>query len=561
MKEFPGAAASGGIAVGRACLLRQETPDAAAHTGPGSATVWHAARQAALAELQALYETTAAADRSAAEIFLAHSELLQDEELDEMICDDIQNGTDALTAVNEAFRTLAELLRASKSDRNAQRAADMEDLRQRCARLLCGSAAADALPDGAVLVAHTILPSDVARFGAEKLSGIVTEEGSATSHFVILARGFGIPVVIVPVGTAAFISDNAALIVDGSAGRVIADPSPEQIAEAAPKAGLFRSRRAASLRYKNRPAVTADGERVLLGINIAGEMPVNPGQYDFVGLMRTEFLYLDAGRLPTEDEQFAVYRQILARQSGGQPLTLRTLDIGGDKTAPCLPLPAEANPFLGKRALRLCFDSPELFKTQLRAALRASAFGKLQIMFPMVGSLDDFRRAKAIVCEAMQELRDARIPFDESVRLGIMIEIPSIAMLADLAAREVDFASIGTNDLCQYFCAADRMNPDVAAYYQSLSPAFLRLLKQIITAFDQEGKEISMCGELAGDARLSALLYGLGLRKFSMESQALPAVKDSLSHITVPVAAGLAERCLAADTQAQVNEILDAASH
>ena len=299
-----------------------------------------------------------------------------------------------------------------------------------------------------------------------------------------------------------------------------------------------------------------DGTRIEIGLNIGSAEETGALRTcDFVGLFRTEFLYMQTERLPDEEEQFAAYRRVLA-DAAGKPVTLRTLDIGGDKTLPHLPLPHEENPFLGCRALRLCLREKELFYTQLRAALRASVFGNLWLMFPMVGTPDDIRAAKSAVLEAQRMLEYRGLPYDPKVRVGIMIEIPSIAMVADKAAQECDFASVGTNDLCQYLHAADRMNPQTEAYYQSLSPAMFKTLRMIFDAFNTAGKPVSVCGELAGNPLAAPALAGLGLKKFSMNASSVASVKRALSRFSLDECKAIAEQVCAQDTQADVVQLL-----
>ena len=297
-----------------------------------------------------------------------------------------------------------------------------------------------------------------------------------------------------------------------------------------------------------------------IGLNIGSDASWPEGNsYSFIGLFRTEFLYMERDTLPSEDEQTTAYRGVL-EHAAGRPVTLRTLDIGGDKTLPALPLPKEENPFLGCRALRLSLNHRDLFLAQLRAALRASVHGPMQIMFPMVGSLEDLRAGKAALEEAKAQLTARGVPFDPNVPVGIMVEIPSIAMLADEASRECDFASVGTNDLCQYLFAADRMNPLTAEYYQSFSPAMFRVLSAVFDAFHRAGKPVSVCGEMAGDPEAAPVLLGLGLRKFSMNASAIPAVKRALRNIALDEAETLARAVCAAGTQAEVRELICYAS-
>jgi phosphotransferase system enzyme I (PtsI) len=274
-----------------------------------------------------------------------------------------------------------------------------------------------------------------------------------------------------------------------------------------------------------------------------------------VGLFRTEFLYMGRDTLPMEDEQFEVYKRVLQRY-GSRPVTLRTLDIGGDKTLDCMELPREDNPFLGNRALRLCFTQPELFKTQLRACLRASVFGNLWLMLPMVGSIDDIRRAKAVIAEVKTELDAQGIAYSKDLKVGIMIEIPAIAMIADLAVKEVDFASIGTNDLCQYLTAVDRLNPAVSSYYQTYHPGLFRIIGTVVHHFNQAGKPICICGEMGGNILAAPVLIGMGMRKLSMGFASIAGIKRTLAGLTIAKAEELAGIVINLSTAAEVEAYL-----
>ncbi|NLG41022.1 MAG: phosphoenolpyruvate--protein phosphotransferase, partial [Chloroflexi bacterium] len=304
--------------------------------------------------------------------------------------------------------------------------------------------------------------------------------------------------------------------------------------------------------YLDKIPLVASGERYSIGLNVGSTDPDENFKYvDFVGLFRTEFVYMGSEHMPTEQEQFDAYKRVLANAMGN-PVTLRTLDIGGDKTLRYMVMPKEENPFLGNRALRLCLDHIDMFKTQLRAALRASAFGPLQIMFPMVGTIDDIRAAKAVVNEVKEDLRTKGIAFDEKILIGIMIEIPSIGLIADMAAKEVDFASVGTNDLTQYLHAVDRMNPAITSHYQSMSPSMFRILGRIFAEFNKAGKPISVCGELAGDHLGALVMFGLGLRKFSMNAANISRVKRTLSLFTLEETEDIAKKVQGLSTEAEV---------
>ena len=346
--------------------------------------------------------------------------------------------------------------------------------------------------------------------------------------------------------------------VDALEGLLIADPAPEQKELFARKREEFLARRAEEKKFLGAKPVMADGTVIPVALNVgsASDQELEGEKYtDGVGLFRTEFIYMGKEQLPTEDEQYEIYKKIL-QKFGDRPVTLRTLDIGGDKKLQCMELPVEENPFLGNRALRLCFQKPEVFLTQLRAALRASVHGNLWIMFPMVGSLDDIRRAKEFVREAKAQLDKEGVPYSPDVKLGIMIEIPSIALIADLAAQEVDFASIGTNDLIQYSTAVDRMNPEVSKYYQSYHPGVFRLIGMAVEAFNKAGKPISVCGEMGGDPLAASVLVGLGMNKLSMGLASVARMKKVLSGLTMEKARHMARLARTLPTAADVEAAL-----
>lgn len=487
-------------------------------------------------ELTALYDRMCAEDADKAKIFRAHRELLEDEEILEEIREAVcMEHMTPDSAVSKVYTEFAELLAGVEDPLIAERAADLKDVRDRLLRLLSGQEGCElsAFSEDVILIARDLLPSDTATMDRTHIKGILTETGGANSHSAILARSYGIPAILGIPEVTKEIPAKAMVAMDALTGEVFVDPGEERQTAILEKMREFTVKKEAEQTFRNRPAITKDGTEIKIGINIGSpEFDAPTGQYDFIGLFRTEFLYMEGTELPEEDKQFEAYRQAVQR-AAGRPVTLRTLDIGGDKTLPYMELPKEENPFLGKRAVRLCFTEKELFLTQLRAALRASAYGPLQIMFPMIGSMEDIRRAKGFVEEAKKQLREKNQTFDEQIRIGIMIEIPAIALMADLAAEEVDFASIGSNDLTQYVCAADRMNPEVAEYYRSDSPAMLRLLKYVFEEFTKRGKEISVCGEMAGNPETARVLVGLGARKLSMSSWSIAGVKAMLSGISL----------------------------
>jgi phosphotransferase system enzyme I (PtsI) len=414
------------------------------------------------------------------------------------------------------------------------------------------------LSEPVIIAAQDLMPSDTASLDRNKALALITEKGGMTSHTAIIARSYGIPTVFGIHGLLDAVKHGQLAVVNADEGKVILDPEAEIAAEYEKKHDAFRRDKQDAEKYLLKEARTADGEKIDIGLNISGVTADELSAAacaDSVGLFRTEFLYLGRDTLPDEDEQFSAYKKVL-ECFWERPVILRTLDIGGDKQLSNMKFAREENPFLGNRALRFCFSNPDIFKTQLRAALRASVYGNMWLMLPMVNSIDDIRRAKEIITSLKEELEEEEKPFGQ-FKTGIMIEIPSIALLADYAAREVDFASIGSNDLCQYLCAADRMNSEVEPYYQSYHPAMFKLIKEVTSAFTQYGKPVSICGELAGDSLAVPVLAGLGLRKFSMGAASVAAVKRTLCSITVKRAREIADKVLECTTAEEVKRELE----
>jgi phosphotransferase system enzyme I (PtsI) len=334
------------------------------------------------------------------------------------------------------------------------------------------------------------------------------------------------------------------IILDALEGTIIIEPDKKTLGSYTAKVQGYKKQQAKHAAFLDKKAVTTDGVDIEIHLNIGSPECTELESASFVdgvGLFRSEFLFMNSPNLPTEDEQFAAYCKVLI-QFGEKPVILRTFDIGGDKHLESFPLPVEQNPFLGNRALRFCFSRQDIFHTQLRAALRASAAGNLQIMFPMVGNMEDIHKAKKALESAKEELRREKIPFQENIKIGIMIEIPAIALIADMAAKEVDFASIGTNDLCQYALAVDRLNPAVAPWYQSCHPAMFRLIRTVVQEFSKQGKPVSVCGEMASDPFCAVALVGIGIRKLSMNAGALGEVKKTISRMCSTEMAEIAER-------------------
>ncbi len=557
---------SGGYAVCRAFLHIPFTPvidDAPLHPGAEDAAVedFFASRETASKELGAIAQRLSQTNPAQAAIFSAHREIVNDIGAEEEILFRIkEEHKHPSRAVEEAFEMMAQMLADVDDPLIRERVSDMYDVKLRLLRCLEGLPERDLsrLEEPVVLVAHDLFPSDTATLDPKRVLAIVTEVGGATCHTAILARSFEIPAVLGVPGALTHISHGDLLAVDAVKGVVLLDPSEEEQAQFL----TLRERHQKELdmlrKYLDHASELLDGTHVEVELNIGSvdEQEIKAAAYtDGVGLFRTEFLFLGRKTLPTEEEQFIAYKRVLER-FGERPVTIRTLDVGGDKQPECIPIAPEQNPFMGNRALRLCFERPELMHTQLRACLRAGVYGNLWLMFPMVGSMDDIRRAKAMVTRAQEELEREGIPFSRTVKVGIMIEIPSIALMAKAVAREVDFASIGTNDLTQYTLAVDRMNPAVAQYYQNYHPGLLSLIGSVAEHFVEAGKPLAVCGELGGDPLAAAVLIGMGIRRLSMGSSSVARIKRLLSGLTAQKAEELFHTALSFTTANEVEQYL-----
>ncbi|MBO7742719.1 phosphoenolpyruvate--protein phosphotransferase [Paenibacillus sp. MWE-103] len=531
--RLSGIAASPGIAIAKAYRLRQDrfVPSADKAADPGAEKErLDAAVAAAKTELEGIRAMTEAKMGAAkAEIFEAHLLLLDDPDLIDGILERIDNdGATAEYALHETANGFVELLLAMDNELLRARAADVRDVAGRIMSRLRGLdyAAASAISEPCVLIAEDLTPSDTAQLNADYVLGFVTEIGSRTSHSAIMARSLEIPAIVGAGAAAGGIETGATVIMDAVEGTVIVRPREDELAAYRARKADYDARQAELRKLLHEPSVSKDGHRVELAANIGSVedlQKVLANGAEGVGLFRTEFLYMGRGALPTEEEQFQVYKHVLERMEG-KPVVIRTLDIGGDKELPYMKLPAESNPFLGLRAVRLCLDRPDLFRTQLRALLRASVHGQLKIMFPMIAVASELRAAKQLLEEEKAKLTAEGRAVAEGIEVGIMIEVPAAALAADTLAKEADFFSIGTNDLIQYTMAADRMNENVAYLYQPCHPAILRLIRMVIAAAKREGKWVGMCGEMAGDRTAIPILLGLGLHEFSMSaSSILPA--------------------------------------
>jgi phosphotransferase system enzyme I (PtsI) len=467
------------------------------------------------------------------EILEAHIEFLGDPQIREDVLGKItverKNVNDA---VIEVIQAAVEVFKSMDDDYMSARAADIEDIGNRIVKNLSPVKEVIGQIDeaGTIIIAEDLAPSDTISMDTTKVVGFATQIGGKTSHAAIIAKSRRIPAVVGCGEDLKLVQDGDMLIVDGQAGSIIIHPDEETIKE-------FETKRAAWLReldmlrsIKDIPAKTIDGTEIHLLANIADASEMeNALGFGAMGsgLFRTEFLFLGRNDFPSEEEQLEFYKAV-ALKAKGKPVTVRTLDIGGDKKLPYFNFPDEQNPFLGYRAIRLCLDRKDIFIAQLKAILRASAFGKLKIMFPMIATVNEIRAAKAILKEAMQELTDQHISFDRNIKTGIMIEIPSAAVIADLLAKEVDFFSIGTNDLTQYTLAVDRLNEKIKDLYDPFDPSVLRLITNVIEQGHKNHIEVGMCGELAGDPRAVLLLLGMGLTEFSMSASSIPVIKSKI---------------------------------
>jgi phosphotransferase system enzyme I (PtsI) len=443
-----------------------------------------------------------------------------------------------------------------------ERAADIRDVTARILSHLLGVAIANLslISEEVIIVAKDLTPSDTAQLNRQYVKGFTTDIGGRTSHSAIMARSMEIPAVVGTKTATVDIENGAIVIIDGLDGKVIVNPDSDVIKEYEEKKAAYEVQKAEWAKLLNEQTVSADGHHVELVANIGTPEDVkgvleNGGEG--VGLYRTEFLYMGRDHMPTEEEQFEAYKTVLERM-GEKPVVVRTLDIGGDKELSYLDLPKEMNPFLGFRAIRLCLEMQDMFRIQLRALLRASIYGNLKIMFPMIATLDEFRQAKSILIEEKEILQANGIAVSENIEVGIMVEIPSTAVMADQFAKEVDFFSVGTNDLIQYTMAADRMNERVSYLYQPYSPAILRLVKMVIDAAHKEGIWAGMCGEMAGDETAIPLLIGLGLDEFSMSATSILKARSQILRLSKKEMEDLAEKALQMSTTSEVIEAVKA---
>ena len=565
-----GIAASSGIAIAKVYKLEVPTmniTDAKVEDVAAEVEAFKAAMAKTIADIEGIKERATKAGKLSAEeiaVFDAHLMMAQDPMLADEIVNMIQaEGVNAGYATQEVANGMVAMFESMDSDYFRERAADVKDVTFRLKANVLGVVVPDlgAITEDSVVVAHDLTPSDTAQLN-EFAKGFATAIGGRTSHSAIMARSLEIPAVVGCTGILEEAKHGDTIVLDAIKGNVILNPTEEEVATYEKAKQEYLEYRAALKVLKDQPSITTDGHQVELVGNIgtpkdADGVLENGGEG--VGLYRTEFLYMDSQVLPSEEEQYVAYKAVLEKM-GNRPVVVRTLDIGGDKKLPYLPIDEEMNPFLGYRAIRLCLDQKPIFRTQLRALLRASAFGKLRIMFPMIATVQEFRDAKAVYEEERAKLIAEGIAVGDDVQVGMMVEIPAAAVLADQFAKIADFFSIGTNDLIQYSMAADRMSEKVSYLYQPYNPSILRLIKMTIDGAHKEGKWCGMCGEMAGEPNAVAILLGLGLDEFSMSASSILAARKIVRSMNKAEMEELAAKALACDTAEEVLELVKGAT-
>ena len=497
-----------------------------------------------------------------AEIFEAHAMVLDDPEFVDSITAEINtNGVNAEFAVKTVTDRFFEMFDMMDDPYFSARAADIRDVGTRVLNNVMGVENVDisCLDEDTIIVADDLAPSDTAQMDKARVKGFATNIGSRTSHTAIMARSLEIPAVLGLGDITSAVKNGNIVVVDGLKGQAVINPTDDELAAYKKQQEDYQAYIKELAELKELEAVTTDGHKVELVGNIGSPNDtdgVHKNGGRGVGLYRTEFLYMNSDTMPDEEKQYEAYKAVI-ESFDGDPVIIRTLDIGGDKKLPYLPLEEEMNPFLGFRAIRLCFREVDMFKTQLKAILRASAFGNALIMFPMISGVSEVRQAKGILAECMKELDEKGQAYDKNIRVGVMIEIPSAAVTSDIIAKEVDFFSIGTNDLCQYTLAVDRMNQEVSYLYNPLHPAILRLVKTVIDASHaREGLFTGMCGEMAGDPMATLILLGLGMDEFSMSASSIPQVKKIIRSVSYEDAKAIAEKALNLETGEEVKEMV-----
>ncbi|HDF5736982.1 TPA: phosphoenolpyruvate--protein phosphotransferase [Staphylococcus aureus] len=566
-KLIKGIAASDGVAIAKAYLLVE--PDLTFDKNEkvtdveGEVAKFNSAIEASKVELTKIRnnaEVQLGADKAA--IFDAHLLVLDDPELIQPIQDKIKNeNANAATALTDVTTQFVTIFESMDNEYMKERAADIRDVSKRVLSHILGVELPNPsmIDESVVIVGNDLTPSDTAQLNKEFVQGFATNIGGRTSHSAIMSRSLEIPAIVGTKSITQEVKQGDMIIVDGLNGDVIVNPTEDELIAYQDKRERYFADKKELQKLRDADTVTVDGVHAELAANIGtpNDLPgVIENGAQGIGLYRTEFLYMGRDQMPTEEEQFEAYKEVLEAMDGKR-VVVRTLDIGGDKELSYLNLPEEMNPFLGYRAIRLCLAQQDIFRPQLRALLRASVYGKLNIMFPMVATINEFREAKAILLEEKENLKNEGHDISDDIELGIMVEIPATAALADVFAKEVDFFSIGTNDLIQYTLAADRMSERVSYLYQPYNPSILRLVKQIIEASHKEGKWTGMCGEMAGDETAIPLLLGLGLDEFSMSATSILKARRQINGLSKNEMTELANRAVDCATQEEVIELVN----
>ena len=513
-------------------------------------------------------DTTAMADKMEAtvgakdaDILRGHIMLLQDPTIEEQIVDLINNEkVNAEKALDQVLEQTAELFSQIPDELLQQRATDLRDIKGRILKILLGIEEQDIseVPEGTVLVARDLTPSMTAGIIPEKIAGVLTEVGGRTSHSAILARAMEIPAVLSIEGICSQVKNGDTVVLNGTTGEAIVNPDEETIAVYEKMLEDYRKERELLKQYTGKPTVSKDGTKVELVCNIGKPEDAKKAvecDGEGIGLFRTEFLFMDRDTIPTEEEQFEAYKSV-AETMAGKPVIIRTLDIGGDKEIPYLGLEKEENPFLGFRAIRFCLQRRDIYETQLRALVRASAYGRIKVMIPLVTGVDELRQVKAIVADIMKEYDAAGVEYNKNLEIGVMMETPAACLMADVLAKEADFFSIGTNDLTGYTMAVDRGNAKVAYLYSAYNPAVLRAIKRIIECGKQEGIMVGMCGEAAADPKLIPLLLAFGLDEFSVSATSVLRTRKNISENDIAQCRELADKIMQCTTEEEVLNIL-----
>ncbi|HAR4644751.1 TPA: phosphoenolpyruvate--protein phosphotransferase [Staphylococcus aureus] len=566
-KLIKGIAASDGVAIAKAYLLVE--PDLTFDKNEkvtdveGEVAKFNSAIEASKVELTKIRnnaEVQLGADKAA--IFDAHLLVLDDPELIQPIQDKIKNeNANAATALTDVTTQFVTIFESMDNEYMKERAADIRDVSKRVLSHILGVELPNPsmIDESVVIVGNDLTPSDTAQLNKEFVQGFATNIGGRTSHSAIMSRSLEIPAIVGTKSITQEVKQGDMIIVDGLNGDVIVNPTEDELIAYQDKRERYFADKKELQKLRDADTVTVDGVHAELAANIGtpNDLPgVIENGAQGIGLYRTEFLYMGRDQMPTEEEQFEAYKEVLEAMDGKR-VVVRTLDIGGDKELSYLNLPEEMNPFLGYRAIRLCLAQQDIFRPQLRALLRASVYGKLNIMFPMVATINEFREAKAILLEEKENLKNEGHDISDDIELGIMVEIPATAVLADVFAKEVDFFSIGTNDLIQYTLAADRMSERVSYLYQPYNPSILRLVKQVIEASHKEGKWTGMCGEMAGDETAIPLLLGLGLDEFSMSAMSILKARRQINGLSKNEMTELANRAVDCATQEEVIELVN----